>query len=352
MENGQTPRKWTQAEMERRLVRYADLKGLRNAFIDARTPGSDRKENFTIIGPGVSENPAQVVHVAEPHGFNVGGARQPGGCVNSQHSHLTAEVFVVHSGKWRLLFGANKDEGYLDVEPGDVASVPTRMFRGFAKRDEGTGFLFVVLGGDDPGKVVWAPSVFKMAEDYGLKLLKGGKLVDTTLGEEVPEGAELEEPPSAALMAELATPPADKMAECYVSHSAMTGNPGSALSREGVSEAGIIGEKDTDDGFAPGPISGWWGHGFALRRLDMETGAEVPMHTRAEPEVIFVQEGTLEVRWDGGSLIMGAGDTLTVPVGLQHAFRNTASVPMRAFVIRGSDNPARPVFAGGEAAAA
>ena len=37
---------WTQAEMEKRLVRYADLKGLRNAFIDARTPGSDRKENF------------------------------------------------------------------------------------------------------------------------------------------------------------------------------------------------------------------------------------------------------------------------------------------------------------------
>ena len=40
--------------MEKRLVRYADLKGLRNAFIDARTPGSDRKENFTIIGPGVA----------------------------------------------------------------------------------------------------------------------------------------------------------------------------------------------------------------------------------------------------------------------------------------------------------
>ena len=93
---------------------------------------------------------------------------------------------------------ANKDEGYLDVEPGDVATVPTHMFRGFEKRDEGTGFLFVVLGHDDPGKVVWAPSVFKMAEDFGLKLLKGGKLVDTTLGETVPEGAEMEQPPDAA----------------------------------------------------------------------------------------------------------------------------------------------------------
>lgn len=336
--------KWTQAKMEQRLVRYADLKGLRNAFIDARTPGSDQKENFTIIGPGVAENPNQVVHIPEPHGFNVGAARQPGGCTNSQHSHLTAEVFVVHSGKWRLLFGANKDEGYLDVEPGDVASVPTRMFRGFAKRDEGTGFLFVVLGGDDPGKVTWAPSVFQMAKDFGLKLLKGGKLIDTTLGETVPQGAEFELPPSDALMAELKTPPLETMLQCYVSRDAMIANPKSPLAFPGVEDAGVIGEKLTDDGFAVGPISGWWGHGFSLRRLRLQTGAIIPSHSRAEQEVLFVQDGTLEISWDGGKLVLGAGDTFSVPVGLAHAFRNPASVPGTMFVIRGSDNPTAPVF--------
>jgi quercetin dioxygenase-like cupin family protein len=342
---------WTQEAMERRLVRYADLKGLRNAFIDARTPGSDRKENFTIIGPGVSENPAQVVHIPEPHGFNVGGARQPGGCVNSQHSHLTAEVFIVHSGKWRLQFGPEKDEGYLDVEPGDVASVPTQMFRGFAKRDEGTGFLFVVLGGDDPGKVLWAPSVFKMAEDHGLKLLKGGKLVDTTLGETVPSGAELESPPSAELLARLKTPPAEKLAQCYVAGRDMRANPSSPLAAEGVEEAGVIVPVDTDDGFAAGPIAGWWPHGFNVRRLTLASGAQVPNHARAEQEVIFVQEGTLEVRWQGGRLLLGAGDTLSVPIGLSHGFRNTASVPARAFIVRGADSPAMPVFAGQKMAA-
>jgi quercetin dioxygenase-like cupin family protein len=342
---------WTQEAMEKRLVRYADLKGLRNAFIDARTPGSDRKENFTIIGPGVSENPAQVVHIPEPHGFNIGAARQPGGCINSQHSHLTAEVFVVHTGKWRLLFGANKDEGYLDVEPGDVASVPTQMFRGFEKRDDGTGFLFVVLGRDDPGKVTWAPSVFQMAKDYGLKLLKGGKLVDTTLGETVPEGAELELPPSAETMERLKTPPAEKMAECYAPKSKMIANPNSPLAHDGVTEAGVIGEKQTRDGFAPGPITGWWDHGFALRQLTMETGATIPVHTRAEQEVIFVQEGTLELVWADGTLIMGAGDTLSVPIGLPHGFRNPASALLTAFIIRGSDDPAAPEFVEPSAAA-
>jgi quercetin dioxygenase-like cupin family protein len=342
---------WTQESMEQRLVRYADLKGLRNAFIDTRTPGSDRKENFTIIGPGVAENPAQVVHIAEPHGFNVGAARQPRGCINSQHSHQTAEVFIVHSGQWRLLFGANKDEGHLDVEPGDVASVPTQMFRGFEKRDDGTGFLYVVLGGDDPGKVQWAPSVFRMAEDHGLKLLKGGKLIDTTLGESVPAGAELESPPPAELLANLRTPPAEKLAQCYVSHRDMRANPHGPLAGEGVEEAGVIVPAATEDGFPPGPIVGWWRHGFNVRRLRLQTGASVGQHARAEPEVIFVHDGTLEVSWAGGRIVMGAGDTLSVPVGLFHGFRNTASAPLTAFIVRGADSPRPPVFAAQRAAA-
>lgn len=336
---------WTQEAMEKRLVRYADLKGLRNAFIDARTPGSDRKENFTIIGPGVSENPAQVVHIPEAHGFNVGAARQPFGCTNSQHSHLTAETFVVHSGKWRFVFGPDKQDGYIDVEPGDVATVPTHMFRGFEKRDEGTGFLFVVLGHDDPGKVIWAPSVFKMAEDYGLKLLKGGKLIDTTLGEKVPEGAELEPPPSPEKLRELATPPVAELEKYAVKVVDMQPNPNSPLSGPGVEEDGLIGDVDAEDGFAAGPIVGHWQHGFALRRLKLETGALIPAHTRSEQEVIFVQSGTLEMNWDGGRLTMGAGDTLTVPVGLMHGFRNPASADAIAFVIRGAASPAAPVFA-------
>ncbi|WP_207633209.1 cupin domain-containing protein [Devosia aurantiaca] len=313
-------------------------------------PGSDRKENFTIIGPGVSENPAQVVHIPEAHGFNFGAARQPFGCTNSQHSHLTAETFLVHTGKWRFVFGANKDEGYLDVEPGDVATVPTHMFRGFEKRDEGTGFLAVVLGHDDPGKVVWAPSVFKMAEDFGLKLLKGGKLIDTTLGEKVPEGAELEQPPTAEKMAELATPPQEELAKYALKPEQMKANPHSPLAGEGVEEAALIGDVDAADGFKAGPIVGHWQHGFTLRRLKLETGAVVPAHSRSEQEVLFVQSGTLEVTWEDGSLILGAGDTLTIPVGLAHGFRNPASAEAITFIIRGAASPAAPQFQTAQAA--
>lgn len=338
-------RKYTLEEMKTRLIRYADLRGLRNAFIDTRTPGSDRKENFTIIGPGVSENPEQFVHLAEPHGFNIGAARQPFGCVNSQHSHLTAEVFMVHSGKWLLHFGTEKQDGELAIFPGDVISVPTKMFRGFSKVDEGVGMLYTVLGQDDPGRVTWAPSVFKMAEDYGLKLLKGGKLVDTTIGEKIPENAELEMPPSSQEIAALATPDTEKLLSCYCSVEQQKPNPDSPLAREGVTEAAIIGIQPTNDGFARSPIQGWWEHGFCVRGLTMETGASIPAHTRLEAEVFIIQEGNLEISWAGGELILTAGDTFSAPVGLVRRLRNPSSATLKAYVVRGGDNPSAPVFA-------
>ena len=45
----------TPVEMEKRIVRYGDLIPCKTAFIDAHTPGSDQKENFTIIGVALAK---------------------------------------------------------------------------------------------------------------------------------------------------------------------------------------------------------------------------------------------------------------------------------------------------------
>ena len=47
------------------IVRFNELIPCRTAFIDAHTPGSDQKENYTIIGAGVSESPDQHVHLSK-----------------------------------------------------------------------------------------------------------------------------------------------------------------------------------------------------------------------------------------------------------------------------------------------
>jgi mannose-6-phosphate isomerase-like protein (cupin superfamily) len=292
--------RWTAEAMEARVVRYADLRPCYNAFIDTRTPGSEAKENFTIIGPGVSENPEQHVHIAEPHGFNIGGARQPPGCVNSQHSHDTAEVFVVHTGNWRFDLGEHGDDAQVVIGPGDVISLPPRMFRGFTNVGIDTGYLFAVLGGDDPGRVLWAPQVFDMAQDYGLVLLESGQLIDTAAGQRLPEGARAMPRTSAAQVAALDRPnPRD--AERLVWRA-----------QRGAGVARVIGEG--------APLG--WPHPFTLDRLDT-VGDRATTHA---PEVLFVQSGTLTVAWDEGALTLGAGDTMTVPVGVERKLSGEAVV--------------------------
>lgn len=288
--------RWTFDELEARVVRYRDLIPCYNAFIDTRTPGSQAKENFTIIGPGVSENPEQHVHIAEPHGFNIGGARQPPGCVNSQHSHDTAEVFVVHSGTWRFDLGEHGDDARVVVNPGDVISLPTGMFRGFTNIGEETGFLFAVLGGDDPGRVLWAPKVFDMAADYGLVLLESGQLIDTAAGKSVPSDS---------------MPMPRTSPEQVATLRRVAGAEAEALVWRAVEAVGITRVIAPD-----GPLSG--PHPFTLERIDLEAGQELNDTVRA-PDVLFVQSGALNVEWDGGTLALATGDTMTRPVGLRSA---------------------------------
>lgn len=295
---------WTCQKLAERLVRYADLIPCYNAFIDCRTPGSEAKENFTIIGPGVSENPHQHVHIPEPHGFNIGGARQPPGCVNSQHSHDTAEVFVAHSGRWRFDLGEHGDDAQVELHPGDVISIPTRMFRGFTAlslAEDGTpGFLWAVLGQDNPGRVTWAPKVFEMAKDFGLVLLENGSLVDTAAGEIVPDGAK---PMPATSRDEAAALQSAADAESIVFRDDKT---------EGSYVTAVIGEA--------GPLD--WDHGFALERVDIAPGEEVAWDGENGVDVLFIHRGSATVPCADGGVVLGAGDTISLPVGLSRMLRS------------------------------
>ena len=339
-------------DLDNRLIRYADLRPCKNAFIDTRSPGSEDKENFTLIGPGVSENPDQHVHIPEPHGFNIGAARQPGRCLNSQHSHETAEVFILHTGRWRFKWGPDASDGHVDLGPGDVISLPIHMFRGFENlgAPQDVDFAFAILGGDDPGKVVWSPPVFDLARRFGMVLLEGGRLIDTRAGQVVPADAVPQAPPSAADLARLASPPDAKMLEGVVRFADLRPNPQSPLAGPGVEECAIITPKATRDGFAPGPVVGWWPHGFNLRCLKMASGAHVAAHVRHEEEVIFVHKGTLEIATPEGRVVMGAGDTFTTPKGLARGFRATSSDGCTAYVVRGGVEAGAATFVRDKAA--
>lgn len=316
-----------------RLVRYDDLRPCTTAFIDTRTPGSAQKENFTIIGPGVTESPDQHVHIEIPHGFNIGGARQPPRCINSQHSHETAEVFVIHSGTWAFYLGPDREDGEVVLQAGDTISIPTRVFRGFENIGDDVGFMFAVLGGDDPGHVTWSPYVFENAQDHGLVLMEDGGLVDTTKGETIPEGKRAMRATTADDVAALDRLHAKDMAHCVVKHADLA--PQSGLTD--ILETPIIGTVSEGEQLQAGGIN--WPHGFRLSHIRIDPACASKSHERHEEEVIFMQSGEMEIHLPDGDVRLGAGDVITIPVGMARSFSNSGTESAESYFVRGGDSP-------------
>ena len=327
---------WSREDLAERLVRYRNLVPCTTAFVDTRTPGSDRKENFTIIGPGVSESPDQHVHLDIPHGFNIGGARQPPHCTNSQHSHDTAEVFVVHSGRWAFYLGENADGARVELAPGDTISVPVHVFRGFENIGGDIGFMFAVLGGDDPGRVTWAPYVFEAAKRSGLLLLENGSLVDLARGQTVPEGSTEMAPTTAEQAASFRRLDSEALRRCVVAADEAAAAGNSLLAADGIGETPIIGAARAD-GMPPGKLD--WPHGFQLRKLVLQPGTRTVAHTRPQEEVLLMHRGSLNIAVDDCRFELDPGDVMSIPIGRPRRYGNAAGEPCTIYIVDGGESP-------------
>jgi quercetin dioxygenase-like cupin family protein len=314
----------TPQEMELRIVRYGDLQPCKTAFIDAHTPGSDQKENFTIIGGGVSESPDQHVHITIPHGFNIGAAGQPPKCRNSLHDHNTAEAFFVLSGRWRFFWGRWGDAGEVIMEKGDIFNIPTGVFRGFENIGDDYGMIMAILGGDDAGGgVLWAPQVIEDAKDHGLVLAETGKLYDTKKQQRLPEGVA---PMPLMSDEELAKRGEPSTAQVLPNHVARYWD---LVALSDKTPAKVIGENGI---------------------LRDRPGFEVDFITRGsssdkkesfdKPAVLMPVTGHWKVTWDGGSSTLAPGDTMSVPEGLAHSVTPSMTGYAAIYRIVGTGDPA------------
>ena len=316
--------------MDARIVRYGELKPCKTAFIDAHTPGSNQKENFTIIGGGVSESPDQHVHISIPHGFNIGAAGQPPRCRNSLHSHRTAEVFFVLKGRWRFFWGRWGDAGEVVLEQGDIFNIPTGMFRGFENIGEDYGMIMAILGGDDAGGgVIWAPQVIEDARDHGLILAETGKLYDTKKGEVLPDGVK----PMARLSEDAANalPQPDTRAVVggyvrrYWDMVAMADRKPVKV----IGETGLIRDKP----------------GFEVDLITRGSASD-RMHRHDRPSVLMPVTGHWRVTWHGGETVLAPGDTMSVPENLDHAAQPSMTGDAALYHVVSTDDPAGATWNG------
>jgi quercetin dioxygenase-like cupin family protein len=318
----------TPQQMEARIVRYGDLKPCKTAFIDAHTPGSDSKENFTIIGAGVSESADQHVHIRETPGFNIGAAGQPPKCRNSLHSHRTAEVFFVLKGRWRFFWGRWGKAGEVTLEEGDIINLPTGIFRGFENIGTDYGMIMAILGGDDAGGgVIWAPQVIEDARAHGLMLGANGKLYDSKKGQSLPAGVQ---PMPLLTDEELKAFPELPVSAMVPGH---VGRYLDMLALAASAPAKVIGEHAL---LRDKP-------GFEVELL---TRGSIPETSYATPrhEILMAMRGHWRLSWEGGETALAPGDTCAVPPGLPHALAPSMTGEASLFRIRDTDDPAGPTW--------
>ena len=319
----------TLADMDRRIVRYGELVPCRSAFIDAHTPGSDRKENFTIIGAGVSESADQHVHIEETPGFNIGAAGQPPKCRNSLHLHRTAEVFFVLKGRWRFFWGRWGTAGEVVLEEGDVFDIPTGIFRGFENVGDDYGMLMAILGGDDAGGgVVWAPQVLEEARAHGLVLGENGRLYDTRKGDALPEEVGPMPPLDDEALAAVPEPDARDVVDNFVARyrdlMSMAWNAPCTV----IGESGVIRDRP----------------GFELELLGRSSIAD-RAYTTDRHEVLMVMRGRWRLSWEDGETVLDSGDTCAVPPGVRRRLAPATSGEASIYRVTATDDPAGPTRA-------
>jgi len=319
-----------QNNMEDRIVRYGELIPCKTAFIDAHTPGSDQKENFTIIGGGVSESPDQHVHIAIPHGFNIGAAGQPPKCRNSLHDHNTAEVFFVLSGRWRFFWGRWGNAGEVVLEQGDIINIPTGIFRGFENIGTEYGMIMAILGGDDAGGGVhWAPQVIEDAAEHGLILGENGKLYDQKKGQKLPDGIgpmQIMQSEELAKRAELTTRDVvpNHVARFWDMFALSDSRPVNV-----IGENGLLRDK-------PGFEVDFITRGSAIKNAE----------SHHFPSVLMPVRGHWRISWDSDSAVLAPGDTMSVPAELNHSIVPAVTGEAALYQVKGNADPAGHTWRG------
>lgn len=309
------------------IVRYGELIPCRTAFIDAHTPGSDTKENFTIIGGGVSESADQHVHIKQTPGFNIGAAGQPPKCRNSLHTHRTAEVFFVLSGRWRFFWGRWGKTGEVVLEAGDIFNIPTGMFRGFENIGTDYAMIMAILGGDDAGGgVEWAPQVIQEAKEHGLILGENGVLYDTKKSEKLPDGIKAKASMNDASLSMMQEPKITDIVPRWVSRYLDL----LALSSNG--EVPVIGE----DGLI------FDRPGFEVSFMSSRTESSQVKSDKFD--ILMPIKGHWKLTYNRHKEILSAGDTALIEPNNDYMLEPSMSGEASLYRIRNTDDPAGPTW--------
>ena len=292
--------------MNNRLAKFEDLVPSTLPFVEGKMDGHKERKNYSIVGPGVAEDNKQFVKIAMPHSFNLGAVSAMPKNGSGLHSHTTAEVFIIYSGKWKFYWGAEgKDETILST--GDIISMPTNMFRAFENVGDEEGLIFVVLGGDDPGIITWVPSVLEKAKKTGMALLNDNSLIDLSLNE-IPKGKTILKPISEEEIKKFDNYKLDQL-EKFICKNNENSKQINKMN-DNFDLIQILGNKFENKEYSPLINQDT---GFNLSILKSNYG-QIHNLKFKKPTILFSRTGKWEIMIDDFQCILNPKDTISIPI--------------------------------------
>ena len=287
------------------IARFKELVPSSLPFVEGKLEGHKKRKNYSIVGPGVAEDSKQFIKIPKPHSFNLGAVSAMPKNGSGLHSHTTAEVFLIFSGKWKFYWGADGKHSTI-LNAGDIISMPTNMFRGFENVGDKEGLIFVVLGKDDPGIITWVPDVLNKAKKTGMALLDDNSLIDLS-NEKMPEGKNLLKPIN------------EEEIKTFDNYTESEFNAFISRNNERLKS-----EFKLDNGFVCAQIIGnnfqnkinepaiKHNTGFNLNILKAKKGMIEKLNFE-KPTVMFSQKGNWKITIDDTEIALGSKDTISIP---------------------------------------
>lgn len=313
-----------QAELARRIIDPSQFIADSSAFVDVHLPRSSGKTSYSFIGAGVTQNVDAPTNLVEPHGFCVGAAGLQPGMVNNAHLHYTAEVFVCLSGQWKMMIGLDAEQ-VLAIGPGDVFSVPTWVFRSFENVGPDEGFLFTVLGGDDPGGILWSPDVLRAARDTGFVLNESEKVMRLA---DLPDGVGTLRALPKEIASRVESYSDDELASRVIRFSDRKWQRAALLADKigpnVVEVAPVIGTGFTQHRRASTEIL--YPHGFSVNWVRLASGSSLGRHQLSVPAVLLTMFSEVEIEFGGQESVCQRarpGSVVSLPPG---TWRNVRTV--------------------------
>ena len=292
--------------MNLKLAKFSDLVPSKLPFVEGKLEGHKSRKNYSIVGPGVAEDSNQSVKISTPHSFNIGAVSAMPGNGSGLHSHTTAEVFIIFSGKWKFYWG-NEGKDEVVLKAGDIISMPTNMFRGFENAGNNEGLMFVVLGGDDPGTITWLPSVLEKAKTTGMALLNDNSLIDLSKTK-IPQNKKLLQPISSEKIKEFDNYNLNEFEKFIYKFS--NGNKYESKLNDNFKIVQILGNSFQSKNFSPSINQST---GFNLSILKSKKG-KLDNLNFSKPTVLFSQTGNWQISVDDFEIKLNPRDTISIPI--------------------------------------